>query len=116
PNATGIDPATTGDRIDKDTRWINPAAFSTATALNYGNLSRTISLRGPGIFNWDMSLFKNVAIYEQFKAQFRLEALNAFNTPLFRSPNASVGSGSFGQVTSQGNFPRFVQIALRLYF
>ena len=48
--------------------------------LTYRNVSRTISQRGPGIFNWDLSLFKNATIHEQFKAQFRLEALNAFNT------------------------------------
>jgi hypothetical protein len=116
PNATGVSPTTSGDIGQRIDNWINPAAFSTAPALTYGNVSRTISERGPGIFNWDISLFKNATIYENFKAQFRLEALNAFNTPLFRAPNVSYGSGSFGQVLSQGNFPRFVQLALRLYF
>jgi hypothetical protein len=42
--------------------------------------------------------------------------LNAFNTPQFRSPNTSFGSSSFGQVLSQGNFPRFIDFALRLSF
>jgi hypothetical protein len=116
PNATGASPATpgaVGQRIDN---WINPAAFSISPALTYGNVSRTISERGPGIFNWDMSLFKNFTIYERFRAQFRFEALNALNTPLFRSPNTSFGSSSFGRVLSQGNFPRFVDFALRLNF
>jgi hypothetical protein len=84
--------------------------------LTYGDLSRTISERGPDIFNWDMSLFKNFTIYERFKAQFRFETLNALNTPLFRSPNTSFGSSSFGKVLSQGNFPRFIDFALRLSF
>jgi hypothetical protein len=116
PNATGSSPVTpgaVGQRIDN---WINPAAFSIAPALTYGNVSRTISETGPGIFNWDMSLFKNFSIYERFKAQFRFEALNTFNTPLFRSPNTSFGSSSFGKVLSQGNFPRFIDFALRLSF
>ena len=55
-------------------------------------------------------------IYERFRAQFRAEALNAFNTPYFRGPNGAFGSGSFGQVNSQGNFPRFIDLALRLSF
>jgi hypothetical protein len=116
PNATGVSPSTSGDIGQRIDNWINPAAFSTAPALTYGNVSRTISERGPGIFNWDMSLFKNFTIYERFRAQFRFEALNAFNTPQFRSPNTVFGSGSFGRVLSQGDFPRFVDFALRLSF
>jgi hypothetical protein len=58
------------------------------------------------------------------EAQFRLEALNAFNPPLFRSPNTSFQGvaangkaiSSFGEILSQGNIPRFVQLALRFYF
>lgn len=52
--------------------------------------------------NWDISIFKNFVIYERFRAQFRAEGLNAFNTPYFRSPNGAFGSSSFGQVNSQG--------------
>ncbi len=120
PNATGVSPATAGsvgDRLNVGgPTWINPAAFSAAPALKYGNVSRTITERGPGVFNWDISLFKNFSIYERFKAQFRVEGLNAFNTPVFRAPNTSYGSSSFGKVLSQGNFPRFMQLALRLSF
>jgi hypothetical protein len=116
PNATGVSPDTAGDVGARLTNWMNPAAFSTAPVLTFGNLSRTISERGPTLFNWDISIFKNFEIYERFRAQFRAEALNAFNTPYFRSPNTSFGSTSFGQVGSQGNFPRFIQLALRLYF
>jgi hypothetical protein len=116
PNATGTSPATSGDFGARLARWINPAAFSTAPALTYGNLARTISLRGPTMANWDISIFKNFVIYERFKAQFRAESLNAFNTPFFRSPNTGFGSGSFGVVNSQGNFPRFIDFALRLSF
>jgi trimeric autotransporter adhesin len=116
PNATGISPDTPGDVGQRIDTWINPAAFSTSQALTFGNLSRTISERGPSQFNWDISIFKNFDIYERFRAQFRAEALNAFNTPYFRSPNTSFGSSSFGKVLSQGNFPRFIQFGLRLYF
>ena len=116
PNATGVSPSTSGDVGQRLDNWINPAAFSSASALTFGNVSRTISERGPGLFNWDISVFKNFMITERFKAQFRAEGLNAFNTPYFRSPNGAFGSGSFGRVTTQGNFPRFIQFALRLSF
>jgi len=38
------------------------------------------------------------------------------NTPYFRAPNTALGNGSFGKITSQGNFPRMIQLGLRLYF
>jgi hypothetical protein len=45
---------------------------------------------------------------------YRVEALNAFNTPRFGSPNTSVTSTTFGQITSQANAPRQLQFALKL--
>ncbi len=49
-------------------------------------------------------------------AQFRAEALNAFNTPLFGPPNGAFGSPSFGVITYQQNSPRQLQLALRISF
>jgi len=73
-------------------------------------------MRGPGQVNWDMGLFKNFLIKEKLKAQYRLEALNATNTPLFYGPNVSFGSSTFGKITSQANFSRELQMALRFSF
>jgi hypothetical protein len=116
PNATGVSPITSGSLGDRLNNYINPAAFSTAPRFTFGNVSRTIDMRGPGQVNWDMSLFKNFNIKEVLKAQFRLEALNATNTPLFYGPNVSFGSSSFGKITSQANFSRQLQMALRFSF
>jgi hypothetical protein len=96
--------------------YINPAAFSTAPEFTFGDVGRTIDMRGPGQANWDLSAFKNVTIKEKLKAQFRCEALNAFNTPLFYGPSTSFGSSSFGKITSQANFSRQMQLALRFSF
>jgi hypothetical protein len=116
PNATGISPETSGSVGQRIDNWIYKDAFSMSPTLTFGNVSRTISERGPGLFNWDISIFKTFSIYERFRAQFRAEALNAFNTPYFRSPNTSFGSSSFGKVLTQGNFPRFIQLSVRLNF
>jgi hypothetical protein len=116
PNATGVDPGTSGSLEDRLNNYINPAAFSTAARGTFGNLSRTIPLRGPGQVNFDASLFKNFSFTERLKGQFRLEALNATNTPLFYGPNFSFGSGSFGKITTQANFSRQLQLALRFSF
>ena len=116
PNATGVSPATSGSLEQRLGSYINPAAFSTAPRYAFGNLARALDMRGPGQANWDLSVFKGFAIVEKLKGQFRAEALNAFNTPMFAAPNVSFGSGAFGRITSQTNFSRMMQLGVRLYF
>jgi hypothetical protein len=116
PNATGISPVTSGSLEDRLNQYINPAAFSTAPQFTFGNIGRTLDMRGPGQVNWDMSLFKNFVIKEKLKSQFRFEALNALNTPLFYGPNVAYGNASFGKITSQANFSRQLELALRFSF
>jgi hypothetical protein len=116
PNATGTSPVTNGSLEQRLNNYINPAAFSTAPEFTFGNVGRTLDMRGPGQANWDMSVFKNMTIKEVLKAQFRCEALNAFNTPLFYGPGVAFGSSSFGKITSQANFSRQLQLALRFSF
>jgi hypothetical protein len=112
----GVDPAVSGSVESKIYGYFDTAAFSAAPQGTFGNLSRTIPLRGPGQKNWDMSLFKTVTIKERFQAQFRFEALNALNSPLFASPNTNFSSGTFGQVNTQANFSRQLQMGLRFSF
>ncbi len=116
PNATGTSPEVSGSFAQRLDGWVNPAAFTQAPVYTFGNVSRTIGMRSPGIANWDMSVFKTVSVTERFKAQFRAEALNAMNTPLFRSPETRVGNANFGKITSQANFPRLLQLGVRVYF
>jgi trimeric autotransporter adhesin len=117
PNMTSTPPGTSGSVENRLYDYINPAAFSVAPAASFGNTPRTLgSLRGPGEKNWDISIFKNFVIKERLKAQFRTEALNAFNSPYFYSPNTNLSSGTFGQINSQANFARQLQLALRVSF
>ena len=65
----------------------------------------------------NMSMFKNFAITERVTFQFRAEAFNAFNTPIYQGPDTGLTSNSFGRVTiAQQNFPRSMQFAFRLSF
>jgi len=116
PNATGTSPVTSGSLEQRLNSYINPAAFSNAPQFTFGDVGRTIDMRGPGQVNWDMSVFKNFVIKEKLKSQFRAEALNAMNTPLFYGPSTSFGSSSFGKITTQANFNRQLQLALRFSF
>jgi hypothetical protein len=116
PIATGTSPETSGSLEDRLLDYINPAAFATPAQFTFGNVSRYITMRGPGMANWDLSMFKSVPIYERLTMQFRAEAMNAFNTTLFNGPSSSFGPSNpgFGQITSQANSARQMQLCLRL--
>lgn len=116
PNATGVSPVMPGSVVSRLSDYINPAAFSAAPAYTFGDVARTIPYRGPGTANWDMSLFKDFNFMERVKAEFRAEALNAFNTPQFPNPNTKFGSPAFGTITSQVNFSRMLQLGVRFAF
>jgi hypothetical protein len=89
----------------------------------WGNAGKDV-FRGPGINNWDTSLFKNMPFLEgRLRGQFRVEAYNLFNHTQFTSVgtgatfSASVGqtSGTFGTYTAAAN-GRQLQLALRIMF
>ncbi len=112
----GVNLGTGGRLEDRLNGYINPGAFATSAALTFGDAPRTLSLRGPGYENWDMSLFKNVLLRERVNVQFRAETFNTFNKPEFAGPNTAFGSASFGQITAQANFPRYLQLGLRISY
>ena len=56
-----------------------------AGTRHYGNLGRN-SLVGPTYKQWDFALYKNTAINERVKVQFRAEFFNLLNHPNFSSP------------------------------
>jgi hypothetical protein len=116
PNATGLDPTTSGSLEDRLNHYINAAAFTQAPAYTYGNLSRTLPMRVPGQANADFSLLKSYAVHEKIKAQFRFEVFNLTNTPLFDGLSTTFGSATFGQITNQANYPRIVQLGLRFSY
>lgn len=117
PNWNGQDPNIDGPIYYRLSKYFNTAAFSQPVPYTYGNTSRTLpNLRAPGVRNIDLSLFKEFAVAERLKAQLRLEAFNALNTPQFGAPDTNLSSATFGVISSQANTPRQVQVALKLLF
>jgi hypothetical protein len=90
-----------------------------------GTAGRNI-LRGPGLLNLDVSLFKNNyvrKISETFNAQFRFEVFNVLNHPNFALPplgNQEIflangnANASAGQLTSTLTSSRQLQLALKI--
>lgn len=118
PNvAAGCDKSISGPAQTRLNGWFNTACFTAAPAFTFGNESRTDpNLRTAGVANWDFATFKDTKINERFSLQFRAEIFNLFNRVQFGAPNQTFGSSTFGQVNSQANGPRLVQLALRLKF
>jgi hypothetical protein len=100
---------------DRLTRWFDTSVFSQPAAFTFGTATARIhDLRSHGVRNFDLSLFKEFQPREKLRVQFRVEALNAFNTVQFSAPNTSVTSSSFGRVSSEANDPRQLQFGLKL--
>ncbi len=104
------------------TMWFNTAAFTTNAIGTYGNAGRN-SLRRPGSYNANLSLFRHFKLGERLRMEFRAEAFNALNHAnfdLFRITNsytnsANLGSPNFGKITSASD-GRILQLALKLRF
>jgi hypothetical protein len=79
--------------------FFDTSAFAPVTAVRFGTAGRN-SLRGPGVFNTDLSLFREFPIKERVKLEFRTDCFNITNTPKFPNPSASASSGTFMQITS----------------
>jgi len=94
--------------------WFDTSAFAQAVG-HYGNSGRDI-LTAPGLINLDFSLFKNFRLSESKRVQFRWEMYNSTNTPAFSPPGATIGTGTFGQVTSTASPNRQMQFGLRFEY
>jgi outer membrane receptor protein involved in Fe transport len=82
-----------------------------------GNAPRTLgSLRSPTHFTADLSLGKQFRIREEMNFEFRLEARNAFNHPVFGTPDTQVDDGNFGAITNTSIGPREVQLGFKFNF
>jgi hypothetical protein len=81
----------------------------------YGNAGRNI-LRGPHMFNTDMSIFKTFQLKERLRFTFRAEAFNVWNNPEFSAPNANIEAATFGNITSTSTSARVMQFGGKLSF
>jgi hypothetical protein len=87
-----------------------------------GNAAKT-NIRGPGINNWDMALFKSFPIRDKMRLQIRWELYNILNHTQFDALDTSARwdaqgnqvNARLGEFTSSRT-PRQMQFALRFFF
>lgn len=103
----------------------NTCAFvADTTFFTFGDAGRNI-VRGPGLQNWDFTIFKLFPVREQMHFEFRADFFNIWNhvNPLLGPAGAisqepfavEFGTTQFGQAQAARD-PRFIQFAMKFYF
>jgi hypothetical protein len=99
-------------------QWFNTSCFQRLTlpanAGQVGDEPRN-AVRGPGFKRTDVSLFKNFAVAGGQRVQLRIELFNVFNQVRFGQPGATIGSPTFGMITTAED-GRVVQLGVKYIF
>ena len=108
-----------------DSYWVNnyfsnPQVVQFPAPYTLGNSGRTSSsIRTPSSFTSDLSITKQFLlsnVHEGVHLELRLEAENAFNHPVFGTPDTYAGDPSFGVINYLAVGPRQCQLALKVTF
>ncbi len=125
PNVTGtpligFTPATNGS-ASTITYIQNPSVFVNPGNV-FGDLGRN-AIRGPGFFNLDFAVAKTTRITEKVKLQAKVDAFDLLNQVNWANPGLTVGSSTFGLITTGTRFPagdfgtsRQIQVSMKLLF
>jgi len=108
-------------------QYLNPAAFTSPAPGTFGNLNRVAPIFGPGMRNYDFSLFKDFKVHDRYNFELRGEAYDLTNTPHYLSPVTNINSPAFGQtlptnmigmtgINGNGFYNRQITVALRVTF
>ena len=97
--------------------WFNTSAFTLPAPYTYGS-EKVNPLVGQHWNDVDMSVFRKfpLGLGEDRYFEFRAEAFNLFNNVVFNTPDSTGSDANFGQVTSQWNNPRILQMSLKLFY
>ncbi len=108
-----------------DTYWVNnffanPDSIQVPAPFTLGNAPRTTGdIRTPRSFTTDLSIGKQFLlsnVHEGIHLELRLEAQNAFNHPVFGTPDTNAGDPSLGTITYLAVQPRQCQLAVKIMF
>jgi Carboxypeptidase regulatory-like domain len=113
PNVTGQDPILPGDQ-QTIARWFNTDAYVLNAPGTWGTAGRN-TFFGPGILNIDTSIIRNFRMGSK-TLQFRLEAFNALNNPIWNDPNTTLTSPLYGTINSTRKPMREVQLGVKYVF
>jgi hypothetical protein len=121
---SGFATASTGQRVNQvlgnpygdgtPGHFLNAAAFAQPALGTFGNVGLG-SVKGPGFWQFDLSLSRTFQIRESQKLEFRAESFNLTNRFIMQDPTVDLNSNLFGKVTAARD-PRIMQFALKYLF
>jgi hypothetical protein len=117
------DPVTGRKTGQNEFHWFNndPNCYAQfpafADRLSYNPPRFSGNINNPAAPQLNIAIAKKTNFGERYTLEFRAESFNLTNTPIRGGPNATFPSATFGQLPeAQQNFPRLVQLAMKLYF
>src|SRR3989475_3591121 len=100
-----------------DNYFADNSVFQRPAPFTLGDARRTLgSVRSPWSFTTNLSVGKQFQIREEMNFEFRVEAKNAFNHPVFGTPDTSVGDDTFGTISYTSVGPREIQLGFKFNF
>ena len=77
--------------IGRGNAYFDPFAFAPVTEARFGTAPYRV-LRGPGVANWDLGVFREFALPRSINVQLRVEAFNVLNKQHFNNPGGTVSN------------------------
>jgi hypothetical protein len=111
----GVQPINPGPNSSKLNNYLNPSAFALAPRSRFGTLGRD-TMRGPGVNLWDARISKLTPVHERLNLRLLTEFFNIWNHPAFANPGTTLGTATFGTITSTVSNARIIQFALKLEY
>jgi hypothetical protein len=79
--------------IGRGNPYFDPLAFAPVTEARFGTASWR-ALRGPGVANWDLGVFREIALPRDMSVQVRFEVFNVLDKQHFGNPGTAPGTTS----------------------
>jgi Carboxypeptidase regulatory-like domain len=132
-NAAQLNPLVTCDpsATRESHQYVDSNCFAAPTVVGQNGPTNLPVSYGPGFFDSDLAVFKNFSMSESRKLQFRVQAYNFLNHPLYSFPNGSnltlqfvqdpvsqqitQSNSNFGKST-QKQGARIMEFAVKFYF
>jgi hypothetical protein len=96
--------------------WFNTAAFAVPQQYTYGNVGRN-SMQSQRWINLDSSVIRSFPFWREKRIEFRAEAFNLLNHPIFGAPTHDISSNTFGAIgINQANSNRELQMSAKIVF
>ena len=96
--------------------WFNTAAWAVPAKYTYGNGGRN-TMQDQRWINLDTTIIRSFPIWREKRLEFRADAFNLFNHPIFGQPTNDISSTTFGAIgTNQANLFRRFQMSGKIVF